>query len=674
MTTPTTFRAFEMAASLLLATLLLAGGALAAGRVLRRRGGSGGGPDARSLLYRATLCASTFSVLLVLAALVIARPAPLLRVPLPAPSAQMIVPAPAAVIEPAVAPLPVPAVLETVPALDARRPAGFGIGAILLAVWLAGTVALLGRLLVAHGHLRRLRKRAEENRAPEKEVLRAELAACAARSGVAVPPPLLISSHAGSPFLAGVVRPVLFVPAGFAQAFYSAARRAIFAHELAHLRRRDCAWNLLARVVCALIWPQPLLWLVARRLEEANEEACDAVVVQAASDLANGRRAYADCLMRLAEASPRNRQRGLIPLGGAGVAPAFRSSLGRRVEHILKGPETMKSVSLPARVCVAVFAAVLATASVFLVSFSGPAPSRAAAQTPAAEPTPVLVTLKVDDVPLREFLDKLFEQAQPAGITYTVQGDLPSTKMSVEVRGTSLDQALGMALKMMQPPFTFTRDGNVYTIKPKPLQTVSANAPGGARETDLRRLLTTVFKQNGVRYQIDDDVRGRVVGGPITFHDLDDGLFKIMAATATRQITRVTGPERPLPDGPTVPTIVWLRDGPTYQMPNGTTGWTYHVQRAVTPPRPRPQPRVTLNVTNADVAEVCKTLTRQAGLQVNDIYIQKPSRVTIRLENVPLEDALTQICRKASPELTWVWGPWQANWMYAVKTPGVKYP
>lgn len=613
----TTLRVFETAASLLLATTLLAGGALIAGRVLRQRKA---GADARSLLYRATLCASAFSVLLVLASLVVVRPAPLLRVPLPGPPART---AARAVPEPDATP-PGSIALKAAPALG-EWPAGAQIGTVVFGVWLAGTLLLLARLLVAHGHLRRLRVWAERDSQEAAADLQRELAAaCAARTGVAPAPLLLVSMEVSSPFLAGVFHPALFVPAAFDQTFDANARRAIFAHELAHLRRRDCAWNLLARIVCALIWPQPLLWSVARRLEEANEEACDAAVVRAASDLANGRRAYADCLVRLAEASPANRPRGLVPLGGAGVMPAFRSSLGRRVEHILKGPETMKSVSLPVRVCVALAALLLATASVFLVSFSSPAPSRAA-QTSSANraPEPPPITLKEEGITFAEFLEKVFEQAKPAGVTYTVQGELPRTPLTVDLKTASFDRALKKTLQTVK--FTVTRTGNVYEVKP-----MTTLFTRDEKRANVRRVLNDLLTQAGVRYKLAGDVRGTV---SVSFKDAtpEDALW---------QITRAATPR-----------LQW-----------SDVGDIYVVTRAPKLARPTAFPRVSVNATDKRVADVLQRMFEQAAIRGDlQLHVEENERVSVHLNDVPLDQALTRVCAQASPPLTWSWDEYEGS-------------
>jgi len=51
------------------------------------------------------------------------------------------------------------------------------------------------------------------------------------------------------------------------------------AHELAHVQRFDWPVQLAAEAMCAALWFNPLAWLVARRLRDEGERACDDVVL-----------------------------------------------------------------------------------------------------------------------------------------------------------------------------------------------------------------------------------------------------------------------------------------------------------------------------------------------------------------------------------------------------------
>lgn len=195
---------------------------------------------------------------------------------------------------------------------------------VLTGLWAVG--ALVGLAWLGFCGLSLLRTRRRSRPITEGEIV-ATMQALSAVYRVR-PPQLLASERVASPFLTGLRRPAILLPASYASEFDEAAQRAILAHELMHLARGDCEWNLLARLLGALGWTQPLLWLLCRRLEQAAEEVCDQAVLeqQCAPE------AYARCLLALAERLARPR---VERIAGVGMA-AFRSSLGRRVERILK--------------------------------------------------------------------------------------------------------------------------------------------------------------------------------------------------------------------------------------------------------------------------------------------------------------------------------------------------
>jgi len=104
-----------------------------------------------------------------------------------------------------------------------------------------------------------------------------EVASIAARIGCRKTPEVRIKSDLDRPLLAGVLRPTIYLPLDMDED----AREMVFAHELAHLRRRDLAWEWLFIALDAVFFFHPLAWLAHREHRKAQETACDAMVLRA---------------------------------------------------------------------------------------------------------------------------------------------------------------------------------------------------------------------------------------------------------------------------------------------------------------------------------------------------------------------------------------------------------
>jgi len=139
--------------------------------------------------------------------------------------------------------------------------------------WLAGLVVLTARLLAGLAGLRRVRARATP---VADERLVQMLRAAKAELRVTRPVRLLFDDAPVGTW--GVWRPCIVVPAA-AAAWDDERVRAVLAHELAHVQRFDWPVQLAAEALCAAFWFNPLAWLVARRLREEGERACDDVVL-----------------------------------------------------------------------------------------------------------------------------------------------------------------------------------------------------------------------------------------------------------------------------------------------------------------------------------------------------------------------------------------------------------
>ncbi len=79
-----------------------------------------------------------------------------------------------------------------------------------------------------------------------------------------------------SPFILGIIRPVIYVPSGLD----SETLGLVLAHERAHLSRHDHIWKPLGFMLLSVYWFNPLSWIAYVLLCRDIESACDEKVIQ----------------------------------------------------------------------------------------------------------------------------------------------------------------------------------------------------------------------------------------------------------------------------------------------------------------------------------------------------------------------------------------------------------
>jgi TonB family protein len=100
----------------------------------------------------------------------------------------------------------------------------------------------------------------------------------------------------GQPVTFGVLRPVVLLPEWFPSLTLE-MQRAVLAHELWHVQRRDWGWVLIEESLRAVLWFNPAAsWLVSR-VQATREEVVDELTVQ----LTNARKAYLEALLVFAD-------------------------------------------------------------------------------------------------------------------------------------------------------------------------------------------------------------------------------------------------------------------------------------------------------------------------------------------------------------------------------------
>jgi beta-lactamase regulating signal transducer with metallopeptidase domain len=205
---------------------------------------------------------------------------------------------------------------------------------VLLAIWLGGSVIVLGWSLACVVRFERRLRRACR---PATASIHRVAAATAARFGVRRVPQVRTVDAIVSPMAwwAGG-RVTIILPAALAESLDADALRWILAHEVAHIRRRDHLVRWVEWLACVAFWWNPLSWWARRHLRINEELCCDALVLEtlgrAESDPSPAR-GYARALMHVVEflAAPALRPPALASAvnGGGVLETRFRMIMSK---------------------------------------------------------------------------------------------------------------------------------------------------------------------------------------------------------------------------------------------------------------------------------------------------------------------------------------------------------
>jgi beta-lactamase regulating signal transducer with metallopeptidase domain len=145
-----------------------------------------------------------------------------------------------------------------------------------VAAWVAGTLYFALRSLLAHRNF----MQTVEREAMPVSARMADLAdRIAAETGLRRAPRIVSSLISRGPFVTGLFRPVVVMPAWFEDDYTPAEARAALAHELMHVRRGDL-WALqVSELFVAAMWFNPLAYIARNAFRTDQEAACDADVL-----------------------------------------------------------------------------------------------------------------------------------------------------------------------------------------------------------------------------------------------------------------------------------------------------------------------------------------------------------------------------------------------------------
>lgn len=191
-----------------------------------------------------------------------------------------------------------PPVVTTQLAAVASENRALDVATALVAIWLLGVLLSLVRSARNALHWRGVREFADE------------------KEGFAV------SHECAEPMVIGIVKPTIILPAlDYIESLTQAELETVFAHERAHIARRDNLIALIVQLICAFFWFDPLHSIARRRLMALRERACDEAVLERGCDADS----YLAALARSCAA----------PFRSSAVACMSRLQLRERMEWIM---------------------------------------------------------------------------------------------------------------------------------------------------------------------------------------------------------------------------------------------------------------------------------------------------------------------------------------------------
>jgi beta-lactamase regulating signal transducer with metallopeptidase domain len=153
----------------------------------------------------------------------------------------------------------------------------FPLAGVFVALWGAGSLVSLLNLVRGLRAMRELQGGARPVPAEQIAFPRARLTAVLGPEF----PPVFTSDQVAVPMAAGYLRPIVVLPSSLITRLDDEQLLQVLLHEGAHALRRDALAALFQRVLIAIFWFHPLVYLASRLLDRVREEICDNYVLGA---------------------------------------------------------------------------------------------------------------------------------------------------------------------------------------------------------------------------------------------------------------------------------------------------------------------------------------------------------------------------------------------------------
>ncbi|MFC2168389.1 M56 family metallopeptidase, partial [Acidobacteriota bacterium] len=211
------------------------------------------------------------------------------------------------------------------------------IGISLMAIWAAGLLILLARIVIGlFGAFKLTRQGQKISASSWRKLLNHFLESISIKRKIG----LFSHKNVNIPLTCGVIKPVVLLPSESKNWTQDQRSSALF-HELSHIKRGDFLINILARCSLALYWFNPLSWFAFRMLKKEQEKACDELVLKAGVKPST----YAVNLLSIKNAGQFQWNPPTAALGAVG-----KSQLNERLIAILKQQLKPKEVNMKTKI------------------------------------------------------------------------------------------------------------------------------------------------------------------------------------------------------------------------------------------------------------------------------------------------------------------------------------
>ncbi len=170
--------------------------------------------------------------------------------------------------------------------------------------------------------------------------------------GIRTFPKVWMVEGIGQPFVWGLLRGNIYLPADFIKVNSAEHRRGVLGHELGHILRFDAAVNIFQIIAQAVFWFHPFVWWANKKIRAEREKCCDEMAI---ARLGAKAKDYSDAIVNILISEHESTR----PVPSLAVAGPVKN-IEERIKTMLRpGKKFYKHPSLPA-VAIVVLTALLA--------------------------------------------------------------------------------------------------------------------------------------------------------------------------------------------------------------------------------------------------------------------------------------------------------------------------